>query len=570
MLKANFAKRSIAALLAVVCISGAANVGGVSANVVAAAEANIEDITPTTDHEWTGPKAQWVSKDEVYGIFTCKICGEQRKVRATVESSGYIAPSCFSRGGEMRTATVEFNGNTYKDANYFVIERYGLHDYAEPEWSWTEGHTAAFAHLTCARCGAEEETDGIVSSEVVADGEDTYTVYTAKAIANACVYTDTVRVKDEEPQETRTVSWEWTDSLTDALATVTYGSGRTETVQAEVSVNTTYADNEHVGWKDIVASAVVDGIEYFDVHVITLPMNNVYHYEAKKPTCEKAGNREYWLQAVDHTYYTDPGCTQKASADDIFIPATGHDLTGSEWHWDKDLKHAWFECKCSKCGGFNSPVFSTERTVRDGKVIYTATLPRTFAPGNKLIYEEKVLDPRTSIPEVTFERGEKAVKLSWNEVDGAQQYGVCGYVNGAWKMLYKTTDTSYVIRNLKVGTEYNVAVIPMLEGVWIKNFNNALTVSCLDSSTSSGFPKFKVFDSKIGIKWDPVPGAEAYAIAANQANKWVIKKILPPTVTQWTTPELKSGTYHLAVVPKIDGVWRTDLLSRYSIKVTVK
>ena len=569
MSKSNFAKRSLAALLAAMCVSDAANVSAFSAVMTAFAGSDIEDITPVTDHEWSDPKAEWVSKDEAYANFTCKVCGEKRRIKADVEMIRSHVPTCFTRGDETYKATVEFNGKTYTDTNYIVIDNYGVHDYAEPEWSWTDGNTAAFAHFTCTRCGEEEETDGIVSTEVVTDGKDTYTVYTARAIANACVYTDTVRVKNEEPQETRTVSWKWTDSLTDALATVTYGSGRTETVQAEVAVDTTYADYRHIGWNSYVASAIVDGIEYFDVHVVTLPMNDVKHYEAKAPTCDEEGNIEYWMNFKDLFYYSDPDCTLWLY--EVNIPALGHDLTDSRWHWYKDLKHAWFECRCSKCGGFKTPAFSTKREVRDGKVIYTVILPHPFAEGNDTIWDRKVLDPKTSIPDVTYEPGEKTVKLSWNEVDGAQQYGVCGYVNNEWKLLYKTTDTSYIISNLKIGTQYKVAVIPMLEGIWIKNFNNALTVSCLDASTPSSIPQFKVFDSKkVGIRWRAVPDAEAYAVAVKQADKWVIKKQLPADTTQWTTPVLAPGRYHLCVVAKVDGKWQTSDLCTKSFMATVK
>lgn len=561
------AKRSLAAFLAVLCLTGSANLGAFSAGVTVCAE----EASAVTEeyHDWANPKWEVRSSDEIYANFKCQNCGETRRIKADIKKEEHNRPGCHTQGDEIHTATVTLDGFEFSTKYYHTLPSVGKHDCAEPVWTWSDDHSSASVALSCVRCNASVVRDAAVSSEVVTDGEDTVTVYTAKLCTNAEMFTDTVKVKNTEPTETRTASWEWTDSLTHALLTVTYGSGKTVTVPAEMTVDKHYATHLSMGWISYTAAAVVDGIKYNDVKYIPLSKNSMVHYEAEEPTCTEDGCVDHWLDLETGQYYLDPECTQPAHWGQTQITQLGHDYDYTEWHWYKDLKHAWFEAHCTRCGTMKTPAFSTKRTEENGKVIYTVTCPRTFTGIGRTYYDKKIIDPRTSIPKVTYEQGDRAVKLNWNNVFGAQQYGIAGYVNSKWKLLDTTEDTSYIIRNLKPGTEYKVAVIPMLEGEWNMNFKNALTVTPMSASTAP--IQYKIINGKVGIKWKPVYAvAEKYAVAVYQANKWVIKKELDGSTTSWTTPVLAPGTYRFAVVTMVNGAWKISSIKDMTFVVTIQ
>ena len=175
------------------------------------------------------------------------------------------------------------------------------------------------------------------------------------------------------------------------------------------------------------------------------------------------------------------------------------------------------------------------------------------------------------VPTVSFEKGDGCVKLTWTAVAGATKYGICGYKDGNWTMLDQGTGTSYVLNDLRAGTNYKVAVVAMVDGQWNKDFSNAIVVTPNADSTNA-YPavQTQVKDNKIGFKWTDVAGAEKYAIAVYQANKWVVAKQFDGSVHTWTSPQVANSTYKLAVVAKVNGKWVTAQAEQHSFKVTVK
>ncbi len=57
-------------------------------------------------------------------------------------------------------------------------------------------------------------------------------------------------------------------------------------------------------------------------------------------------------------------------------------------------------------------------------------------------------------PVVSYLKGNKAVKLSWNEIEGAERYAIAGYVNGEWKMLDR--NNGYYLYTEWSGCKYRV------------------------------------------------------------------------------------------------------------------
>ncbi|ADU23018.1 fibronectin type III domain-containing protein [Ruminococcus albus] len=97
-------------------------------------------------------------------------------------------------------------------------------------------------------------------------------------------------------------------------------------------------------------------------------------------------------------------------------------------------------------------------------------------PSNAIVVTPK-LKPVKDNPAVTFEKGKNTVKLSWDAVEGAEKYAVAGYINGRWKILAEGVGNSYVLKDLKAGYQYKVAVSAMFNGKWNTDLNNAITVT---------------------------------------------------------------------------------------------
>ena len=93
-----------------------------------------------------------------------------------------------------------------------------------------------------------------------------------------------------------------------------------------------------------------------------------------------------------------------------------------------------------------------------------------------------------------------------------------------------------------------------------------------DTTPTDAYPvvKTQVKNSKIGFRWNKVPGAEKYGIGVYQANKWVVKKQLDGSITTWTSPQVRNGTYRLVVLAKVGGQWVNADVFKRSFYVTVK
>ncbi len=110
----------------------------------------------------------------------------EKTVDATCEEDGYI----------YYTATIDVAGVEYSDTKIETIDQLG-HDWGDPEWTWSDDCTEAYATFTCRNDSTHTETAAAdVTSETTpatteADGK---TVYTAKVTFNGKDYEDTKTV----------------------------------------------------------------------------------------------------------------------------------------------------------------------------------------------------------------------------------------------------------------------------------------------------------------------------------------------------------------------------------------
>jgi len=182
---------------------------------------------------------------------------------------------------------------------------------------------------------------------------------------------------------------------------------------------------------------------------------------------------------------------------------------------------------------------------------------------------------KPTTPEVTFQPGNGCVKLDWTEVENAEKYAICGFVGGKWKLIEMGYANSYVLKGLKSGTDYKVAVIAKTDGQWNMDFSNAITVTPNEEKPTV-YPEitsidYDAIDHMVTLNWTKVEGATGYAIAVKTAGKWKARAYTDGKTTTLTSPKLKPGmTYEVVICAKVDGKWETENVNSRTFTVTVK
>ena len=175
-------------------------------------------------------------------------------------------------------------------------------------------------------------------------------------------------------------------------------------------------------------------------------------------------------------------------------------------------------------------------------------------------------------PVVSYLKGNKAVKLSWNEIEGAERYAIAGYVNGEWKMLDRTTDTTYILSGLAANTEYRVAVIPKKKKKYVKDFSNSIVVTPKPVYPKLTSIQYNKTYHQFTLNWNQIPNAECYGVAVFLAGKWkIVDQNIPANTTTYTSPKLRPGkTYKMMIGAKVNGKWDLTNVNSRSFTVTIK
>ena len=187
-----------------------------------------------------------------------------------------------------------------------------------------------------------------------------------------------------------------------------------------------------------------------------------------------------------------------------------------------------------------------------------------------------VVTPNVSkVPTLAYEKGDGCVKLNWTAVPGAEKYGIAAFISGKWNLLDQGTGTSYVLKNLKAGTMYKVAVVGMFSGKWNLDYSNALSVTPKEVQTTA-YPIVKTIDyneefHQFKVTWSPVTGAEQYGVAVKLMNKWKVMAYTAAKTTSFISPKLTPGSrYELVVCAKVNGKYDLNKLANRVVTVTVK
>ena len=177
---------------------------------------------------------------------------------------------------------------------------------------------------------------------------------------------------------------------------------------------------------------------------------------------------------------------------------------------------------------------------------YNATGNSAYASSDQIMRLEQ--------PKATVANKTNGIRITWNEVEGAESYRVYRKVSGgSWKRLSTEKGTSYLDTTAESGVKYSYRVRAK-NGDTLSS--NKLSASILRLSR----PNATVANGNTGVlvRWDAVEGAESYRILRKVPDgSW---KTIATDVTElkYSDTTAKSGaTYHYAVRASGDGVLST-------------
>ncbi len=301
---------------------------------------------------------------------------------------------------------------------------------------------------------------------------------------------------------------------------------------------------------DIISALVSSNEQVFIWKDDTQHSVSLTFIEAKGPDCTEAGNIAYWYDPENDRYFSDKNGKNEITKADTVIEPKGHTvgITVIENQTEPSYFHA---------GGYDEVVYCSECGEEISRQHITVPTLKYKAPF------------------VKYSKGVKSVKLSWEEVSGAEKYGIAGYVNGRWILLYECDDTSFIMDGLTEGKEYWISVIVMSEGRWVKDFSNARNVT--PQITAGKYPVLQSVEHnapthQFKLNWSAVDGAQQYGIAVYLNGKWkVVTQDIPAHRTSYISPKLKAGqTYTMVICAKVDGRWVTNYLNSRAFTVTVQ
>lgn len=125
------------------------------------------------------------------------------------------------------------------------------------------------------------------------------------------------------------------------------------------------------------------------------------------------------------------------------------------------------------------------------------------------------------MPEARVEStGDGTVTLSWGAVDCAEAYAVAEYVGGRYvTYTLDCRDTTYTVSDLANGYEHSFLVQAKVGGRW-SSFGPANLVKATPEGAMRPSVSAEPADRSVALTWDPVPGAERYAVAVRGGSGW--------------------------------------------------
>ena len=164
----------------------------------------VENLDPI-GHAYELTAWSWTGYSAATATFTCANDPSHRETLEAEITAVRTEPTAEEDGSVVYTATVVFEGRSYKDSRTEILPAMG-HDYVLSGWTW-EGFSAASATFTDRNGGADLILEASITGERTEPGCETEgsIVYTAAVSLNGQTYTDT------KTETLPAVGYDWDD-----------------------------------------------------------------------------------------------------------------------------------------------------------------------------------------------------------------------------------------------------------------------------------------------------------------------------------------------------------------------
>ncbi|MBQ9062169.1 MAG: Ig-like domain-containing protein [Eubacterium sp.] len=256
-------------------------------------------------HDWIEPVwGEWKEAEGIWRIdisFPCSRCNEEQTPEVTVKKTKDVPATADESGETVYTATVVFDGETYTNTKTITTLPTGHNFSDEPTWTWTksdDSYTAA-AVFKCTDEGCDKEMS--LDADVTVKEKADPTCETAGSITyEATVTFDEKTYTDVKVVDVEALGHDWDEGTITTEPNCTEPGVRTFTCKH---------DSTHTRTEPVSAAG----------HQMTKT-------EAKKATCEEAGNIEYYTCSVCKKLFSDGAGTQEISSiEKTVVEALGHD-----------------------------------------------------------------------------------------------------------------------------------------------------------------------------------------------------------------------------------------------------
>ena len=289
--------------------------------------------TAKLGHKYGEPTWTWADDHKsATATFTCANDSKHVKTKEAKVEEKSEGATCTKGGKVTYTATVEFNGEKYKESYTTEVDALG-HDYDDPTWKWSKDDEGdGWTAIATFKCKRSDDTQKEVATVTISDSkeatctEEGNTTYTAKVNFNGKDYSNdkvtTIKAKGHAYGEP---TWTWADDHKSATATFTCAN-----------------DSKHVKTKEAKVEEKPEGA-----------------------TCTKAGK-------VTYTATVEFNGKKYEATDTTEVAALGHDYKVT-WKWAKDNSSAKATFECTRGDKKEIVDATVEKTEEDGQFVYTAT-----------------------------------------------------------------------------------------------------------------------------------------------------------------------------------------------------
>ena len=152
--------------------------------------------------------------------------------------------------------------------------------------------------------------------------------------------------------------------------------------------------------------------------------------------------------------------------------------------------------------------------------------------------------------------GDGQVTLSWQPVSGAERYGISELMaDGQYRAISRTAmGTSYTVSDLANGYEHRFLVQAYVGGSWSSPSTSLVKGATPQGTVKPGNVRASVSGSSVTLTWDPVPGAERYAVSSRVGSGDYVGHTRDATGTSYTVAGLRAGTEYEFVMTAYIGV----------------